>query len=118
MANNIFRGRLDGDVHAVVEGAEIKRGGPGIVDGDGDAKASRSFADRGDVLNLEGLGPGQLGKDEFRFRPQQARDPVADQGIVILDVDAEPFENAVCEASRRHVNAVADEDVAACFGET
>ena len=62
--------------------------------------------------------PGELGKDEFRFGPQQARDPVADQGVVILDVDAEPFENAVRETSRRHVNAVADEDVAARFGET
>ena len=46
-------------------------------------------------------------------RISEVRDPVTDQGIVILDIDAEPFENAVREAPRWLVNAVADEDVAA-----
>ena len=99
MTDNIFRGRLNGYVHAVIEGAEIKWGGPGVVDGDGDANASRSFADRGDnSQTIERSGTRRLSEDEFRFWPQQPRNPVADQGIVILDVDAEPFENAVCES--------------------
>ena len=60
VTDDILRRRLDGNVNAVVEGAEIKRCGPRIVDGDGDATPARRFADRRDILHLEGLGTREI----------------------------------------------------------
>ena len=49
--------RLDLDVDAVLEGPEVERRRPGVVqDHDGAARAGRG-RDRRDILNLEGLGP-------------------------------------------------------------
>ncbi len=109
--DDVFRGRLYGNVHAMLERLEVKRGGPGVIQGDGNVSGPRGPANRRNVLNLEGLRAGRLGKDEFRLRLQESSNTGPDERIVILDVNADAFQYAVCETPGRLVDAVADENV-------
>ena len=88
--------RLDLDVDAVLEGPEVERRRPGVVqDHDGAARAGRG-GDRRDVLDLERLRPRGLEVDDPRGRADEVGDARADPGIVEGDLDAVAREDLGC----------------------
>src|SRR5690242_1293451 len=80
MADDVFGGSLDRDIHAMSKRLEVERRSPGIVENDHGAGVVRSFHDCRDVLYLEGLRSGRLGEDELRLRREKLFDPGSDQG--------------------------------------
>ena len=54
MTNQIFGRRLDGDVNAMIEGPEIKRGCPAVIQDDHRVMFMGGGGDGGNILDLEG----------------------------------------------------------------
>ena len=111
MPREVFRARLDGDVHAVLQGAEVERGRPGVVHRDEGAARVGGPCDRGHVLHLEGERAGRLGVDEPRVPAHQRRDVRPRRGVVEARLDAVAAQDHGAEAPGGSVHRVGDEYV-------
>ena len=99
MAAQILGARMQRNVDAVVEGAKIQRRRPGIVE---HAPARRAMRDRGDrrnVLNLEGQRARRLGEHDARVGRISRSMPLADQRIVVADLDAQSRADGCCRSA-------------------
>src|ERR1700677_49972 len=73
----------------------------------------RGRCDRGNVLDLEGLGAWRLGEYDLGVGPHQRGDAFADCGIVIGGLDPHPFQSHVGERARRPVHGIGHQHVIA-----
>ncbi len=89
MAADVLGRGVDAEVDAVLEGLEVQRRRPGVVEHGENASTARGRGDRGHVLHLEGQRAWRFHVDDPGLGPDQARDLGADQRVVVGRLDAE-----------------------------
>ncbi|MNZ90057.1 hypothetical protein D3C78_1090080 [compost metagenome] len=113
MAHDVFRCRLDGDVHAMLERLEEQRRRPGVVHHHERAGLVRLRGDGIDVLHLEGHGARRLHEDDPGVGPDLQTDPRARLRIVEAHLHAHPGQHLRGEMAGGSIDAIAHEHVVA-----
>ena len=90
----------------MVEGLEIERRRPGIVDGDARPAGMGDLGYRRHILHLEGLRTRRLQIDQLRLRAHQLRDAGADGGVEEGGSDAVARQRLGGVAPGRSIDAV------------
>ena len=111
MAADIFCGRVERHVDAVLEGAEQVGRPPGVIHDDLGAVTVRDGGDRRHVLHLEGQGARRLDIDDLCVGPHQLRNAVADQRIVISGLNTHAGQHPVAEIARRPISGIDHQEV-------